>query len=51
MSNADKQSNMIGSYGSWLAGKVLGDGPANLSFRTGKWNNINEWRKVARKDY
>lgn len=49
MSNADKQSNMIGSYGSWFAGKVLGDGPANLSFRTGKWKDINEWRKLARK--
>ena len=49
MSNPDKQSNMLGSYGPWLAGKVLGNGPAKLSFRTGQWKNINEWRKVARK--
>ena len=40
---------MIGSYGSWLANKVLGDGPAKLSFRTGQWKNLNEWRKEARK--
>jgi dienelactone hydrolase len=49
MANANNQSAMIGSYGSWLAGKVLGDGPAKLSFRTGQWKSLNDWRKVARK--
>jgi len=41
--------NQVGAYGSWLAEKVLGDGPALLSFRTGKWKDVREWRKVARK--
>ena len=40
--------NMTGSYGPWLADEVLGDGPARLSFRTGKYKNLNAWRKVAR---
>lgn len=42
------QPNMVGGYGPWLSGKVLGDGPARLSFRTGKWNNVSAWRKAAR---
>ncbi|MBS1873194.1 MAG: prolyl oligopeptidase family serine peptidase [Acidobacteria bacterium] len=40
--------NQIGAYGPWLADTVLGDGPANLSFRTGKWKSVEEWRKVAK---
>lgn len=44
----DSKLNMIGSYSSWLSEKVLGDGPAKLSFRTGQWKNINEWRKIGR---
>jgi dienelactone hydrolase len=40
--------NQLGAYGPWLADQVLGDGPARLSFRTGKWNNVAEWRAVAR---
>ncbi len=40
--------NMTGAYGPWLADRVLGNGPARLSFRTGKWKNLDEWRKVAR---
>lgn len=40
--------NMIGAYGPWLAGDVLGDGPARLSFRTGKWKSADEWRPAAR---
>lgn len=39
----------MGAYGPWLADTVLGDGPARLSYRTGKWNNVNEWRQTARK--
>lgn len=41
--------NQVGSYGPWLAEKVLGDGPARLSFRTGKWKSVDEWRSAARK--
>lgn len=40
--------NQVGSYGPWLADQVLGDGPAALSFRTGKWKNVEQWRKVAK---
>lgn len=39
---------MVGAYGSWLSDKVLGDGPARLSFRTGKWNSLDDWRRSAR---
>lgn len=41
--------NQVGSYGDWLAGEVLGEAPARLSFRTGKWNSVDEWRGVARR--
>lgn len=41
--------NQVGEYGPWLADKVLGDGPARLSFRTGKWKSVDEWRQAARK--
>src|SRR3954454_7143939 len=41
--------NQVGSYGPWLADKVLGDGPARLSFRNGKWQSVDEWRSAARK--
>lgn len=40
--------NMIGAYGPWAA-SLVGDRPANLSFRTGKWTDVHEWRTVARK--
>lgn len=40
--------NMVGAYGPWLSDKVLGDGPARLSFRTGKWNSLDDWRRSAR---
>jgi dienelactone hydrolase len=42
--------NMVGSYGPWLAEEVLGDGPARLSFRTGRWESVDEWRHVARQE-
>jgi dienelactone hydrolase len=41
--------NQVGSYGPWLADRVLGNGPARLSFRTGKWKTVDEWRSAARK--
>ena len=40
--------NMVGAYGPWLSDKVLGDGPARLSFRTGKWNSLDDWQRAAR---
>jgi dienelactone hydrolase len=40
--------NMIGAYGPWAADKVLGKGPARLSFRTGKWKTLDAWRRAAR---
>lgn len=41
--------NQVGAYGPWLSDRILGDGPARLSFRTGKWKSVDEWRQVARK--
>lgn len=41
--------NQVGSYGPWLSEQILGDGPARLSFRIGKWKSVDEWRSVARK--
>ena len=41
--------NQLGSYGPWLADEVLGDAPGRLSFRTGKWKSVDEWRQVARR--
>lgn len=41
--------NQVGSYGAWLGDRVLGDGPARLSFRTGKWKNVSEWQQAGRR--
>lgn len=46
---AASRMNQVGSYGPWLADKVLGEGPGRLSFRTGKWKNVEQWRQAARK--
>ncbi|MGD0092042.1 MAG: hypothetical protein ABSE73_19185 [Planctomycetota bacterium] len=43
------RKNMIGAYGPWAADKVLGQGPARMSFRTGKWKTLDAWRRVGRK--
>lgn len=43
------QPNMVGAYGPWLSEQVLGDGPARLSFRSGRWKSLDEWRGEARK--
>src|SRR5688500_1399540 len=45
---SEVKPNQVGAYGPWLAEKVLGDATGRLSFRTGKWSNVDEWRKVAR---
>lgn len=39
--------SMIGAYGGWAA-SLVGEGPAALSFRQPHWNNVEEWRPVAR---
>ncbi|MDZ4798655.1 MAG: acetylxylan esterase [Bryobacteraceae bacterium] len=39
--------NQLGPYGPWLSRDVLGDGPASLSFRTGKWQSVDQWRNIA----
>ena len=41
--------NMTGAYGPWLAERVLGPGPARMSFRTGTWPSVDAWREAARK--
>lgn len=40
--------NQLGAYGPWLANDVLTDAPGRLSFRTGKFKTVDEWRKVAK---
>ncbi len=42
--------NMLGAYGEWAAG-ILGDEPAELSFRRTEWRDINAWRDRARTRY
>jgi dienelactone hydrolase len=46
--DGESRQNMVGAYGPWLSDRVLGDGPAELSFRTGKWKSFDEWRSLAR---
>ena len=46
--DAPPRGNMVGSYGPWLADKVLGSDPGRLSFRAGKWTSVYEWRRIAR---
>jgi dienelactone hydrolase len=45
----EMRENMTGAYGPWLADRVLGKGPARLSFRTGNWKSLDTWRSTARK--
>jgi len=40
------EPNMIGAYGPWAAG-IVGEEPPALSLRTGKWPDVDEWRRVA----
>jgi dienelactone hydrolase len=41
------RQNMVGAYGPWLSESILGDGPARLSFRTGKFRSLDDWRAAA----
>lgn len=47
--STEPRINQMGPYGPWLADQVLGPGPARLSFRTGGWSSVDEWRAAARK--
>lgn len=41
------EPNMIGAYGPWAA-SLAGDGPARLSFRNPRFNDLESWRHSAR---
>ena len=45
---AQENLNQLGPYGPWLADKILTDGPARMSFRTGNWKDIKAWQKAGR---
>jgi hypothetical protein len=47
--NTTARVNQLGSYAPWLADRVLGNVPARMLFRTGKWKNVAQWRQAARK--
>lgn len=40
--------NMLGAYGPYFADRLLGDGPAALSLRTGRWRDVDSWRSEVR---
>jgi dienelactone hydrolase len=48
MAQTAPRINQVGEYGPWLADRVLGSGPAKLSFRAGEWKSVDDWRKAAR---
>ncbi|MDR3634193.1 MAG: hypothetical protein P4L84_10325 [Isosphaeraceae bacterium] len=39
--------NMLGAYGPWAA-NLAGPGPGRLSFRNGRFHDLDAWRKEAR---
>jgi dienelactone hydrolase len=45
----EMRPNMTGVYGPWLADQVLGEGPAELSYRTGRWKELSSWRLSGRR--
>jgi dienelactone hydrolase len=47
--STEMRPNMTGVYGPWLADQVLGDGPARLSYRTGRWKELGPWREEGRR--
>jgi dienelactone hydrolase len=44
------QPNMLGAYGDWAAG-IVGDQPAELSFRRERFKDVDAWRQRARARY
>src|SRR5678815_4072751 len=47
--STEMRPNMTGAYGPWLADVVLGSKPGALSFRSGKFASVVEWRTAAHK--
>lgn len=45
---AAQATNMVGAYGPWLSGKILGNKPGKLSLRSGNWPDLAAWRVAAR---
>jgi len=41
------RENMLGAYGRWAANLVSQRKPAALSFRSGRWPDLEAWRKEA----
>src|SRR4051794_27089329 len=41
------EPNMIGAYGPWAA-SLVGEGPARLSFRNDRFDDLETWRRQAR---
>lgn len=41
---------MIGAYGPWAA-TLITDDPPTFSLRNPRWNNVDEWRSVARQRF
>lgn len=41
------EPNMIGAYGPWAA-SLAGDGPARLSYRNPRFQDVESWRRLAR---
>jgi dienelactone hydrolase len=46
---ASVRVNMTGAYGPWLSESVLGDRPGSLSFRSGRFTDVNRWRQTSQK--
>lgn len=42
--------NLIGAYGPWAA-SLVGEEPAELSFRRGGWQSVDDWRDAAREKF
>src|SRR3954463_9906058 len=42
------EPNMIGAYGPWAA-SLVGEGPARLSFRQPRFDDVEAWRREARR--
>lgn len=47
-SSEEVRINLVGAYGPWLADNVLGNAPGRLSFRSGKFKSVDEWRRIGR---
>jgi len=43
------EPNMLGAYGPWAA-SLVPDKPGRLSFRSGNFQDLNDWRIAARKE-